>query len=82
MSLFNDLFNADGNDVLPDWLQSGAAALDEGLDLYDRIAGGGAQPQPTPILVQAPSTGLGWKGNTGIILIGAAVLLLFLANRK
>lgn len=75
MSLFSELFSTENSDSLPDWLRSGAAIVDEGLDLYDRIAQGGEQPEQPPMRTQSavPATPFGLTPM--VALVGGAVLL-------
>ena len=82
MSLFSDVFSTSDSSTLPDWLRTAGGILDEGLDLYDRIAGGETQT-PTPTLERttaAPTASV----NQPMMLIGllAGAYVLYLLSRR
>jgi hypothetical protein len=82
MSSFSDLFSGGDTDTLPAWLQQGAELVDAGLDLYDRIGGGGTQPEPAPIQTQAPvAAGFAGLVSPGVLVIAGVALLLLLRKR-
>ena len=79
MSSFSDLFGSGSSDTLPDWLRQGANLVDEGFDLYDRIAGGSDEPDPGPMRTQTAAPASPFGLTPMVALIGGVVLLyLFL----
>lgn len=85
MSFFSEVFSTENSDTLPDWLRSGAALADAGIDLYDRIAGGAEEPTLPPIREQAaapiPSVSLTPMVMLVLVAVGG-YLLLGLARRR
>jgi hypothetical protein len=63
---FGDIFNSDGSGGLPDWVQ-------QGVDIYTQIAGGGEQQgPPTSAPIQGPQVAS--FGGPALWVIGALVL--------
>jgi len=79
---FADLFSTNNSDSLPEWLQSGIGIVDSGLDIYERIAGGGEGPvlEPMERTTSAPANPFG--STTTVLLIGAAVLAFIVLSKK
>jgi len=78
---FSDLFNTETNDTLPSWLQQGAAVLDSGIDLYERIAGGDSEPTLPPMREQAAQPAYTNLLSPGVLLIAGVALFLLLRKR-
>jgi hypothetical protein len=75
VSFFSDVFSTNDSDSLPDWLRTGAAIVDEGLDLYDRIGQGGEQPQLPPIQTQSAAPASPFGLTPMVALVGGVILL-------
>lgn len=85
MSFFSEVFGTDGAEQLPEWMRTGAAIVDEGLDLYERVSGGD-ESYPPPVMqssAPAPVSPFALTGVMGFAIVAVGLyLFLGIARRR
>lgn len=84
MSFFSDLFQNQAAPELPEWMRTATAIIDEGLDVYERVADGDAPPVG-PMRSQAPPAPSPFAMSGMVALVAVAIgayLVLGLARRR